>query len=97
MPGSSNPLYMKKTENKDCKTYKYNDSSIDSKEQVRDLGIMMSNTTTFIESGKTEKLIFELDKFLELIPGLPKMTNQVTAARSNSILDQLSHRRALGI
>ena len=38
-----------------------------------------------------------LDKFLELIPDQPKMSNYVTAAGSNSILDQLSHLRAQGI
>ena len=45
-----------------------------------------------IESDKNEKLKFEVDKFLELFPDEPKMTNYVTAARSNSVLDQLSHR-----
>ena len=40
------------------------------------------------------KLKFELDKFLDLIPDEPEMLNCVTAARSNSILEQLSHRRA---
>ena len=44
-----------------------------------------------IESVKTEKFKFELDKFLELIRDEAKMPNYVTAARSNSILDQLSH------
>ena len=33
-------------------------------------------------------------KFLELIPDEPKMPNYVTAAGSNSILDQLTHLRA---
>ena len=47
-----------------------------------------------IESVKTEKFKFELDKFLELIPDEPKMPNYVTAAGSNSILDQLTHVRA---
>ena len=46
-----------------------------------------------IESVKTEKFKFELDKFLELIPDEPKMTNYVTASGSNSILDQLTHLR----
>ena len=46
-----------------------------------------------IESVKTEKLKFELDKFLELIPDDPKMPNSVAAAGSNSILDQLIHLR----
>ena len=50
-----------------------------------------------IENAKTEKFKFELDKFLELIHDEPKMSNYVTAARINSILDQLSHSRALGI
>ena len=36
-------------------------------------------------------------KFLELIPDKPKMPNYVTASRSNSILDQLTHLRAHGI
>ena len=43
------------------------------------------------------ELKFELDKFLELIPDEIKILNYVTAERSNSILDQLSHRRAQGI
>ena len=38
-----------------------------------------------------------LDKFLELIPDEPKLPNYVTAAGSNSILDQLTHLRAQGI
>ena len=50
-----------------------------------------------IESVKTEKFKFELDKFLELIPDVPKMPNYVTASGSNSILDQLTHLRARGI
>ena len=50
-----------------------------------------------IESVKTEKFKFELDKFLELIPDQPKMPNYVTASGSNSILDQLTHLRAQGI
>ena len=50
-----------------------------------------------IESVKTEKFKFELDKFLELIPDEPKMPNCVTEARSNSIIDQLTHLRAQGI
>ena len=41
-----------------------------------------------IESVKTEKFEFELDKFLELIPDELKMPNYVTTARSNNILDQ---------
>ena len=50
-----------------------------------------------IESVKSEKFKFELDKFLELIPDEPKMPTHVTAAGSNSILDQLTHLRAQGI
>ena len=50
-----------------------------------------------IESVKTEKFKFELDKFPEFIPDEPKMPNYITAAGSNSILDQLSHARAQGI
>ena len=50
-----------------------------------------------IESVKTEKFKFELDKFLELIPDEPNMPNYVTASGSNSILDQLTHLRAQGI
>ena len=50
-----------------------------------------------IESVKTEKFKFDLDKFLELIPDQPKMTNYVTASGSNSFLDQLTHLRAQGI
>ena len=47
-----------------------------------------------IESVKTKKFKFELDKFLELIPDQPKMSDYVTASGSNSILDQLTHLRA---
>ena len=50
-----------------------------------------------IESVKTEKFKFKLDKFLELIPDQPKMPNYVTASGSNCILDQLTHLRAQGI
>ena len=50
-----------------------------------------------IESVKTEKFKFELDKFLELIPDEPKMPNYVTASGSNSILDQLTHFGVQGI
>ena len=50
-----------------------------------------------IESVKTEKFKFVLDKFLELIPDEPKMSNYVTASGSNSILNQLTHLRAQGI
>ena len=44
--------------------------------------------------GLTEKLRFELDKFLELFHDEPKMPNYLTASGSNSILDQLTHLRA---
>ena len=47
-----------------------------------------------IESVKTEKFKFELDKFLDTIPDQPKMLNYVTASGSNSILNQLTHLRA---
>ena len=50
-----------------------------------------------IESVKTEKFKFQLDRFLELIPDQPKMSNYVTASGRNSILDQLTHLRAQGI
>ena len=50
-----------------------------------------------IESVKTEKFKFELDKFLKLIPDEPKMANYVTESGSNSILDQLTHLRVQGI
>ena len=36
--------------------------------------------------------IFELEKFIKLIPDEPKLTNYITAARSNTILDLLTHR-----
>ena len=40
--------YGKEQEIKSSTTYKsYDDSNIDDKEQVKDLGIMMSNTATF--------------------------------------------------
>ena len=47
-----------------------------------------------IESLKTEKFKFELDKFLELIPDKPKIPTYVTASGSNCILNQLTHLRA---
>ena len=50
-----------------------------------------------IESVKTEKFKFKLDKFLAFIHNEPKMPNYVTASGSNSILDQLTHLRAQGI
>ena len=50
-----------------------------------------------IESVKTEKFKFELDKFLELIPDEPKIPNYVTAYGINSILEQLIHLKAQGI
>ena len=49
---------------------------------------------SYIESVKTEKFKFELEKFLDTIPDQPKMPNYVTASGSNSILDQLTHLRA---
>ena len=50
-----------------------------------------------IESVKTEKFKFELDKFLDLIPDEPKLPNYITASGSNSILDQLTHLSSQGI
>ena len=50
-----------------------------------------------IESVKTEKFKFELDKFLELTPDEPKIPNCVTASGINSILHQITHLRAQGI
>ena len=50
-----------------------------------------------IESVKTEKFKFELEKFLDTDPDQPKMPNYVTASGSNSILDQLTDLRAQGI
>ena len=50
-----------------------------------------------IESVKTEKFKFELDKFFNTISDQPKMPNDVTASGSNSILNQLTHLRAQGI
>ena len=50
-----------------------------------------------IQSVKSEKFKFEVDKFIELIPNEPKMPNYVTEAKRNSILNQLSYRRAQGI
>ena len=47
-----------------------------------------------IESVQTEKLKFELNKFLDTIPDQPKMPNYVTASGSNSTYDQLTHLRA---
>ena len=58
----------------------------------------MRHSVSNIESVKTEKFKFELDEFLELIfPDEPKMPHYVTAAGSNSILDQLNHLRTQGI
>ena len=49
----------------------------------------------YMRSVKTNKIKFEHDKFLELIPDEPKIhINYATALRSNSILDHLSHGRA---
>ena len=50
-----------------------------------------------IESVKTEKFKFELDKFVDTIPDQPNMPNYVTASGSNSILDRLTQLRAQGI
>ena len=50
-----------------------------------------------IESVKTEKFKFGIDKFLELIHDELKMANYVTASGNNSILGQLTHLRAQGI
>ena len=51
-----------------------------------------------IESVKTEKFKFELDKFPELIPDEPKMHNYVTSSGSNSIIARpATHLRAQGI
>ena len=51
----------------------------------------------YIESVKTEKFKFEINKFQELVPEEPKMPNYVTASESKSILDQLTNLRAQGI
>ena len=45
----------------------------------------------------TEKFKFDVDKFIEHILDEPKMSNYVTAAGSNSMLDQLTYLRAQGI
>ena len=50
-----------------------------------------------IESTKTETLKLELELIPELISDEPKILGYVRTAKSNSILDQLSHRRAQGI
>ena len=50
-----------------------------------------------VDSVETKKIIFELDKCLELIPDQPKIPNYVAASLSNSILHQLTHLRAQGI
>ena len=57
----------------------------------------MSCSQYYTRSSQTDKFKFNLDKFQELIYDEPKMPNYDTLARSNSILDQLSHRRAPGI
>ena len=44
---------------------------------------------TDIETVKTKKFKFEVDKFLEHFPGELKMHNYVTVAKRNSILDQV--------
>ena len=46
-----------------------------------------------IESVKTEKFKFKLDKFLEIVPDEPKVPNYVTASGNNSILGQLTNVR----
>ena len=46
----------------------------------------LSKYLRVIESAKTEKFKFELDKFLELIPDEPKMRYCIPASGSNSIL-----------
>ena len=50
-----------------------------------------------IENVKTEKIKIQLDKFQGLVLDEPKIPKYVTAARSNSILDQLSNCKAQGI
>ena len=50
-----------------------------------------------IESVKTEKSKFELDKLVKLIPYEAKMPNYVSASGSNSILNQLTLLMAQGI
>ena len=47
--------------------------------------------------NNSEKLKFELEKYLGLNPDELKMFNYVTTERSNSILDQQSHRNDQGI
>lgn len=47
-------------------------------------------------SVETEKIKFELEIFVKLIPGDPKKPNYVTAERSKCILDQPPYRRAQG-
>ena len=47
----------KEQEIKSATTYKsYDDSNIDNKEQVRDLGIMMANTATFTLHIREDKM-----------------------------------------
>ena len=46
---------------------------------------------------KAEKFKSEIDTFLVLHPDETKMSNYITPGISNSIHDQLSHRRAQGI
>ena len=43
-----------------------------------------------IESVKTEKFKFQLDKFLDTIPDQPKIPNYVTASGGNSILEAIA-------
>ena len=70
------------------------------KNAITVFGPRLDNSSKYlrdIESVKTEKFKFELDKFLDTFPDQPKMPNYVTTARNNSILDQLTHPRAQGI
>ena len=48
-------------------------------------------------SVKIKKFKLKVEKFIEFIPDDPKIPNHANAARNNSILDHLSHRRAHGI
>ena len=68
--------------------------------QENAITVLCLGCTTHCQNIWTSKVLklknsnFELDEFLELILREPKMPNYVTAARSNSIIDQLSHLRA---
>ena len=50
-----------------------------------------------MKSVKTIQFKLEFDKFRYLVLDVPRMPNYFTATRSNSVLDQLAHRRAQGI